>query len=348
MTPQPIVRASRRDEPTAPPAAAPARVWATVAGVVAAALLLGVPPAPAADLDRPVTAAWTGIGLRDWATRASELAGMPVLVDPRIDPDTLITLDCRDEPLRDLLGRAATAAGGALACLRSTVRIAPPATATQLERAEAAREDALPSLPPRQRAALAARQPWTWPAGARPRDLVTDAAAAAGIAIEGLADVPHDHLPAAALPPLSLAERLDLVLAGYGLRVAWSPGTGQVVPLAVGLPDGVSRAGSASGRTPPPRHGGKKPPRAPAAAEPTFSLEVAAPLEQVLATIAGRLGLELAIDHAALRRRGIAAGEIVRARVKDATRDQLLDALLEPLALSWAIDEGRLRVFTRE
>ncbi len=348
MTSQPIVRASRRDEPTAPPAAAPARVRSTVAGLVVAAVLLGVPPALAADLDRPVTAAWTGIGLRDWAARASELAGMPVLVDPHIDPDTSITLDCRDEPLRELLGRAAAAAGGALACLRSTVRIAPPATAAELERAEAAREAALPALPPRQRAALAARQPWNWPAGARPRDLVKDAAAAAGITLEGLADVPHDHLPAAALPPLSLAERLDLVLAGYGLRVAWSPGKGQVVPLAVGLPDGISRADSANLRTPPPRHGGKKPPRGAAAAQATFSLEVAAPLEQVLATIAGRLGLELALDHASLRRRGIAAGEIVRARVKDATRDQLLDALLEPLGLSWAIDEGRLRVFARE
>jgi hypothetical protein len=343
-----IDRTSRRDEPTAPPPAASARAAARGPAVVAAALLLVACPARAADLDRTTTAAWTGIGLRDWAARASEIAGMPVLVDPRLDPETRITLDCRDEPIRTLLVRAAAAADGELACLRSTARLVPPATAAQLERAEAVRERTLATLPPRQRAILAARRPWIWPAGARPRDLVVGAAAEAGITLEGVDAVPHDHLPASSLPPLSLAERLDLLLAGYGLQVDWAADAGRIVPLARSLPDGAVAADDRRMHPAPPRGGGKSPRKTAAAAEPTFSLEVAAPLDQVLATIAGRLGLEPVIDQASLRRRGIAAGEIVRARVKDATRDQLLDALLEPLELSWRIEDGRLRVFARE
>jgi NAD(P)-dependent dehydrogenase (short-subunit alcohol dehydrogenase family) len=37
------------------------------------------------------------------------------------------------------------------------------------------------SLPPRQRSVLEKQMPWQWPAGSRPRDLVADAAAKAGI-----------------------------------------------------------------------------------------------------------------------------------------------------------------------
>jgi hypothetical protein len=64
----------------------------------------------------------------------------------------------------------------------------------------------------------------------------------------------------------------------------------------------------------------------------------------VLAAIAKRLDLELDVDAESLRRRGVAPGEIVRATVKDASRDQLLDAILAPLQLQWTIDDGTLRV----
>lgn len=352
MTPHRFAPSPRRDEPTAPPPTASAGAGFLATAVAAAAALLAAPSTPSAravDLDRPVTATWSGVALRDWAERAGSLAGMPVVVDPRLDHETSIALEAHDEPLRDLLGRAAVAAGGELACLRSTVRLVPPTRATQLERAETDRERRLAALPARQRTVLATPRPWAWQTAARPRDLVATAAAEAGVTLTGVDDVPHDHLPATSLPPLSLAERLDLVLAGYDLRVEWSPGAGTIVPLADGLPAGDPPVADRKPRPVPPRRGGKKPPRDPAGGvQPTFSLEVAAPLEQVLATIAARLGCELAIDQESLRRRGIAAGEIVRARIKDATRDQLLDGLLGPLGLSWAIDDGRLRVFARE
>ncbi|MFM1996922.1 MAG: hypothetical protein RLZZ111_1309 [Planctomycetota bacterium] len=349
MTPHRTASSPRHDEPTAPPSAASARCRFLATAVAAVAVLLGGPPARAAELDRPVTATWTGATLRDWADRATTLAGMPVLVDPRLDPETVVTLDCRDEPIRAVLVRAAAAAGGELACLRSTARLTAPSTAAPLERAEAVRERRIATLPPRRRTALATRRPWAWSAGARPRDLVAGVAAEAGIALANMEHVPHDHLPAASLPPLSLAERIDLVLAGYDLRAEWSADAGRIVPLSSGPPEIETTADDRTDAAPPSRPVVKKPPRRPAAAaEPTFSLAVAAPLEQVLATIAARLGLELAIDQESLRRRGIAAAEIVRTQVKDATRDQLLDALLTPLGLSWEIDDGGLRVFARE
>ena len=74
-------------------------------------------------------------------------------------------------------------------------------------------------------------------------------------------------------------------------------------------------------------------------------MKVAAPLEQVLAAIAARLELQVDLDRESFARKGIAPGEIVRASVTDASRDELLRAILDPLDLDWEITGTTLRVF---
>ncbi|MFM7292644.1 MAG: hypothetical protein ACKO6B_15655 [Planctomycetia bacterium] len=307
------------------------------------------PSRVAADFDAPITATWNGIGLRDWAGRVSQTTGVPVLVDRRLDPDTPIRLACRDEPLLDVVDRGAAVAGGEVAALRSSLCIVPAGRAAVLVRAEAARDARLAKLPPRQRSALAAKQRLTWPAGATPRDLLSTAAAEAGVVVEGFDTVPHDHLAASALPEMTLAERLDLLLAPLDLRIDWQTPTGgrataapsgTIIAIDAGLP-------ASTGTRPP----DAKPTRRrtpatskPAAQESTFSMQVAAPLEELLTTIAPRLGLTLALDRESLERSGIAPAEIVRATVKDASRDELLDAILAPLGLTWSITGDTLRV----
>jgi hypothetical protein len=76
-----------------------------------------------------------------------------------------------------------------------------------------------------------------------------------------------------------------------------------------------------------------------------FTLRLEAPLDQALAAIAGRLGLELDLDQASLAASGIAPGEIVRTGVEKASREELLDAVLQPVGLQWKIEGRRLRVF---
>jgi hypothetical protein len=311
-----------------------------------------------ADLTAPVTATWNGIGLRAWAERISATAGMPVLVDRRLDPDTAIRLECQGEPLLDVLTRAAAVADGELAVLESSIRIVPRGMADLIIRAEAARTAEIASLPSRQRAVLTQTQPWQWPAGARPHDLLTDAAALAGVRLEEIGTVPHDHLPAASLPEMTLAERLDLLVAPFDLRVDWrvartatgsratAPLTGRVIAMAAGLPSTTVTA--AAGNPASPKPAARLLPsrqKAPAGAQ-TFSLRVAAPLVEVLAAIATRLGLQLDLDRASLTRSGIASEEIVRATVTDASRDELLHAILDPLTLDWTIDGTTLRVFS--
>ena len=350
--------AHRSAEPNARPSfpSASGRPWSGPACISLVMVAWGICPAAAAELDLTVTATWNGVSLRDWTSRISrisETAGLPVLVDIRLDPDTTISLDCRDEPLKQVLGRAAALAGGELAVLKSSFQIAPPGVAEKLIRAEAARMSRLTALPPRQRALLTAASASHWPAGARPRDLIAAMAADAGITIRDVDRIPHDHLPGLLLPKLSLGERLDLLLSGYDLRIDWQAAqnaagmpTGCIIPLAADLPP---TAAATLPPTPMTKPTGRRPNAElkPAAAMSTFSLKVAAPLDQVLAAIAARLGLTLELDRESLTRRGIAPNEIVRADIKDATREQLLDAILNPLTLERTIDGGTLRVFAR-
>jgi hypothetical protein len=179
----------------------------------------------ATGLDAEVRASWTGLPLRAWAERAGELAGMPVIVDRRIDPDTPVTIDCRGEPLRDVLDRVAAVAGAKVDVLRSSVRIVPRPLAGLAENAERARDEQLARLPPGRRKAAAARQRWSWPVAARPHDLLVAAAREAGLDIAGLDEVPHDHFPAAALPPARRGRRPPARVCRANSRPATRAGT---------------------------------------------------------------------------------------------------------------------------
>ena len=150
--------------------------------------------------------------------------------------------------------------------------------------------------------------------------------------------------PAATLPPLSLAERLDLLLAHFDLRVDWHASAGTTTGTIVAIdsapaPPAPTAALPRRGR-PKPRESGTPP----AGRREVYSLRVEAPLDQVLATLARQFRLELELDAPSLRARGIAPAEIVRADVKDASRDELLDAVVRPLGLAWTIEGDRLRV----
>ncbi len=301
----------------------------------------GRAPAAGDALETAVHATWTRLPLREWTWRAAELAGRPVILDRRLDPERPITLSARGESLRDLLRQVAAEAGGAVEELTASVRIVPTAAAGLAGLAERDRAIRLATLPAAARSKALRRQAWRWPAAARPRDLVAEAAAAAGLAIAGLETIPHDHFPAAELPPLPLADRLDLVLAHFDRRILWRPGPADTVGRVVGIDEAISPAARRSPPSPP------RPAPGRAAARPvdSYTLRLEAPLDRALAAVAAQLGLALEIDTDSLTARGVAAAEIVRAEVRDATRDELLDAIVGPVGLAWTIEAGRLLVF---
>jgi len=328
----------------------PVPLAALLGGVTLVGVALAAPP-PAeqtvAGLDVEVSGSWTGLPLRAWAERATTLAGRPVILDRRIDPQIPVTFTARGEPLRTVLDRVATAADAAVDELDATLRIVPQSVAGQAAAGDARRRREIAALPPALRRRLAPAEPWQWPAGARPRDLLAGLAAAAGLDVAGLDAIPHDHFPAADLPAVSVAERFDLVLAHFDHRVAWDgrPGqpAGRIVPLAAAAPAPEQNPGRADPARPAPRPGER--PRRTVKVRDTYTLRLEAPLDQALAAVAAQLGLAIDLDLASLVARGIAPGEIVRAEVAEASRDELITAIVGPLGLAWRIEDGRLAVF---
>ncbi len=341
-------------------------VWAWCVSGAAACLMeeaLAQTPAPAPAgapaASAPVTVVWTALPLEAVLERLATSAGVGVVRDRRLDPGTRITLTAEGEPLAVVLERVAEAAGAEVADLGSYLRLVPLGQADSLHHARQIRTTALSRLPPQLRALAHHKEAWAWPAGARPRDLLARAAGQAGLSLTGVETIPHDHLPAMALPPLSLADRLDLLLAHYDFRVDWSAPTStagrpelRIVPLAPpsgSLPSAgprrPSRSGAPSAASPPHNRARqpakKRPPNAPTEA---FSLRVEAPLEEVLATLAQRFGVELQLQRQELQAVGIAPAEIVRCRVENVSREQLLKAVLAPLGLEGELTATVLRV----
>lgn len=318
---------------------------AVIAGVMFAAIGATAAP-PSAErtvtgLDAEVHASWTRVPLRDWTSRVTELAGRPVILDRRINPDLPVTLVAHGEPLREILHRVAAEAGAAVDELESTIRIVPTAVAGRSFHADQDRRLRVSKTPPDLRRLLIATAPWAWPAASRPRDLVTSLAASSGLDLEGIDTIPHDHFPAADLPGLSLAERLDLVLAHFDRRVIWGGRSGKPAGRIIAIDAEIAAAA----------HHQK--PRSPPTAKPgrtvkvrdEFTLKLEAPLDQALAAITRQLDLDLDLDGASLAARGIAPGEIVRADVVKASREDLFDAILGPVGLAWRLEGRRLRVF---
>ncbi len=332
----------------------PASLMTLLAGATLAGAVLAAPP-PAertvAGLDAEVSGSWTGLPLRAWAERATTLAGRPVILDRRIDPQIPVTFTARGEPLRTVLDRVAAAANAAVDELDATLRIAPPSAAGRAAAGAAQRRRELATVPPALRRRLTDAKPWQWPAGARPRDLVAGLAAEAGLEVAGLEAIPHDHFPAADLPAVSLAERFDLVLAHFDQRVAWDGRPGQPAGRIVSLTDAApapERSSERSSERRPARGdmaGPAEQPRRTVKVRDTYTLRLEAPLDQALTAVAAQLGLTVDLDLPSLVARGIAPGEIVRAEVADASRDELLTAIVQPLGLAWRIEDGRLTVF---
>jgi hypothetical protein len=198
-----------------------------------------------------------------------------VVLDRRLDPDTPVTLDVREAPLVDVLRQIATPLGASCAVLPTSIQIVPGRTAVRLVASDAERSRTISALPPAPRRLAKRRAAWSWEDGARPRDLLEAIADEAGIDLAGLDDIPHDHLAAADLPALPLAERLDLLLAQFDRRIDWATARGrsarvelEIVPLPAEAPGGEAAivVGAPPGGpavVPPPRAGNaRRPPAA--------------------------------------------------------------------------------------
>ena len=302
-----------------------------------------------AFLNRPVQATFQRIPLARLVSKLSIISDGIIILDHQIDPTQHITLACQVESLRTVLWRLADETETEIAVLESSVWITPFGKASQLEQADRKRQLALRQLPVTTQKQLSTQRPLQWQAGQQPASLIMDllaqpATTGLTITTDGLPEeIPHDHLAAQTTPPLTLPEQLDLIAMQYDQQLLWSQSSESQSTLVV-TPASLPPSSGTKKRETKQKPTLTRPPKTEGSNRERYTLRVAAPFEELFQAISQRLNLEPSIDTEAFKAHSINTQEIIRLEIKDANRDQLLDAIVKPLGLTWSIDDKTLHV----
>lgn len=181
-------------------------------------------------LSRQMGLAWQGQSLRVGLQKLSESTEIAILLDRRIDPGQLCSLQVKNVSLRSLLGVIASEVGAEISVFDNLIYVGPSATAFRLRTLVELASDSL--LPDRNATGvsgktkrgleLMAREDFAWDDLTTPRTLLLDIGSRYGLQIDSVEVVPHDLWAAADLPSASAAQVLMLVLAQFNLSFEWA------------------------------------------------------------------------------------------------------------------------------
>ena len=166
------------------------------------------------QLDLPVGLTWEGIPLRGAVERLGQVQRVGLFLDRRFDPGQTIKLSTRDESLREMLDLLGKRIGARAVRIGPVVYLGPESSADAIATTAAVqRNRSLRALPAGTRARWVASRPWNWPQLSTPRGLIEQLAEDGQFRVAGIDRIPHDLWPAANLPPMTISQRLSLVLA---------------------------------------------------------------------------------------------------------------------------------------
>ena len=358
------------------------RTWAF--GVAWIALLVGVPVdaaqwASGADLKkrllRPVgPIRWSANSLGDALESLSNAHRVAILLDRRVDPGQKVELGLDDVTLREALVQIARHRQLGFTMFGPVAYFGPPEVTSRLRTVAALRTEGTGQLPAGARRRLLLRKTVAWDDFAEPRRLIEELCRGGRLGIAELQRVPHDLWAGADLPPLTLVDRLSLILFQFDLTFEVSA-DGKTVTL-LGVPDDVALVRSYPGGGDPKSTAEKYASLAPNArvkvvgkkvyvkgsaedhqrissprrADERVGVQGAGrdfsrlrfdvtieekPVGKLLEGLAGQLKLELRIDHQALQAAGVSLQTRVSLNAHKATVDELFRQLTRPARLKF-------------
>lgn len=329
-------------------------------------------------------ASWSNAPLRHVVQSISRAGRLAILIDRRVDPDQRLDLTLHDASYEDILRQIGEDRGFAVTVLGPVVYLGPPRVSTRLRTISLLLHQEARKLPALAQRRFLQAAPMRWPDLATPRELLSGLAAAEGIRLSGLEQVPHDLWAGADLPPLSLVDRLLLVAVQFDLTLTFAA-DGRDVAL-VPIPDDVAivreypggrQAQQLAAKWAALAPGcdirvegerilvrglvedheritgtGRGPVRpAPRKTRPDrgakrFTVNNArGPMDRVLEQLAAKLQLEVRIDRRALAEAGISPSAEVSFSVREATLDELLRAAVEPAGCTFRRTGSVVEVF---
>ena len=349
-------------------------LYLTCATLIAADTQWATGDALGRALARKIDLAWSNIPLRGALLELAKSQKIGVVLDRRVDPGEKIELSLDAVPLAEAIQRIASRAQIGSTLLGPVAYFGPVATAERLKTITALRKSDVEALPKGARTTWRRSAPMKWDDLARPRELLAALAQENGLQLEGIQQIPHDLWAAADLPPLPLADRLTLILCqfdltfeigadGLSLRLVVMPER-PVIDRSYAVPAGSIETTAAQlkqskllaaaeihtvdgkllvrGREEDQEavvellNGHTARQTAITEGQKAYSLRVELPLDQLLPSLARKMGLELRIDDAAISAAGLSMSKTVKVDVKEASADALLRAVLDPAGLTFA------------
>ena len=328
-------------------------------------------------LEVEVPILWQNIPLRHGLRNLSENHRLSIFLDRRIDPGQTVDCSLKKQSLDNCLRNIAGRVQATVCYIGPIVYVGPEDNVRKLATLIAVKKDIMRRLPTELRRKMLNTRTWKWETLTSPRDLIHQLAIETEINIHDTERIPHDLWPAADVPAMSFIERFFLVTAGFDLSFELTPD--QKAVRLVPMPDHVSlvreyRVGDQANKIArqfqrrfpqadihseanklvvqgqwddhqeirrvlqgKPR---RKPPSS-SIEQTRFTLSVKQKLAaQVLAQLAETLDLELIVAD---QFKEILAQHI-SFYVDMVTRDELLRAVLEPVGLSFHINDRKLEI----
>jgi hypothetical protein len=332
-------------------------------------------------LAKKVGVAWSNIPLRRALESLSNSQRVAVMLDRRVDPDQKIELAFDNVSLQEALQRIALRLDVGMTVIGPVIYFGPKATAERLRTVAALSNDDARRLAPDTRTKWMQAKPWKWEKLAAPRDLVSTLGNENGLKIAGLEQIPGDLWGAANLPPLSLADRLSLVLAQFDLTFEIGADGTSVRLVPMPSKPVVERTYSVSGVAQDVvsqlrqnkllsgaeigLNGGKLVVRgrqedqdvvrdllaggtarrsSVTEGKKVYTLRVELPISKLLEALGPKLGIEIEINKPAIAAAGISLETKVKVDVKEVSADELLKAVLDPVGLTFAHHDNVVEV----
>jgi hypothetical protein len=170
-----------------------------------------------AQLRQTVSIAWTEVPLRQALDNLSQVYSVPVLIDRRVDPGKKLTLTLKDIPLSQIFGEIATTARIGYCQFGPLAYFGPSQVTSRLRTVAAMRREELRKLPSAVARKFLQAKRMKWDDFAMPRELLDKLSAESRIEFDGLQRVGHDLWAATNIPPMSLVDRITILVGQFGL-----------------------------------------------------------------------------------------------------------------------------------
>ena len=174
-------------------------------------------------LNSPATVIWKDSPIRRYVTDFARAQHVGILLDRRVDPDGELTLTAREKPVLAILQMVAESRNLRISIVGNVVYAGPPKSAERIRTVLKLRAEEISAMGRKRSEQFAKREPLAWQDFDSPREILGQLAKENGIEIVHPDQVPHDLWAGNDFPPMSLTERLTLVLHQFDLTFQVSP-----------------------------------------------------------------------------------------------------------------------------